>query len=168
MIKETRESENDFFQDFKKTLMKWKKLTSIRQSVFLIGVLSILVFLVISAIGASKQESYINSLSTQNNNIYSGNNPGNGCCGFSQFNLGTTDGFPSSRGCCGGGSGGVLSQKDIEKIKEEALRYYQQKYGGQADSAKVTDYGCHIQIDFYKEGKLAKSFSYRNGQLFEL
>ena len=62
------------------------------------------------------------------------------------------------------GGGDVL--KEAEKA---ALGYYQKKYGNiRGLTAKAENYGCHIQVDILKGGKVLKSFGYGGGEIYEI
>ena len=61
-------------------------------------------------------------------------------------------------------SGNVI--KDAESV---GLAYYQQKYGTGPFTAKATDYGCHVQVNISRDGKVVKSLGYdRAGGVYEL
>jgi hypothetical protein len=60
------------------------------------------------------------------------------------------------------------SQTESE-AKKAALEAFQKGHpADQGVSARVTDYGCHIQVDIQKEGKVVKSYSYQGGKAFEI
>ncbi len=66
------------------------------------------------------------------------------------------------------GKGGSLDSQTENEAKKAALEAFQK--GNPADqgvSALVTNYGCHIQVDIQKEGKVVKSYSYQGGKAFE-
>jgi len=82
-------------------------------------------------------------------------------------------------GCCSpGGSGSVGNQyrpggpvdpKTEREAKKVALEAYQKANPSEKGvTAKVTDYGCHIQVDIQKEGRIVKSYSYQGGKAFEI
>ena len=57
---------------------------------------------------------------------------------------------------------------EIEKRAADAgLAYWQEHYGGEGASAKVSDFGCHLQVDIIREGKTVKSLQYQNGNITE-
>ncbi|MCX5886372.1 MAG: hypothetical protein NT096_10770 [Proteobacteria bacterium] len=68
-----------------------------------------------------------------------------------------------------GQSPSALSQEIEKDAREKALKLYQDTYG-KKDSliAKVTDYGCHIQVDVYDGDKVVKSYTYQQGNVFEM
>lgn len=75
--------------------------------------------------------------------------------------------------CCapGGGCGGGKAQtlkSDIEKdAREKGLKYYETKTGKNGAEARVTDFGCHMQVDILEEGKIVLSLSYSRGVIQE-
>ena len=88
--------------------------------------------------------------------------------------------LPSTAGCCGpagpsGGSGGQqgTSRSIDPKTEKEAQRagleaFQKANPSEKGVTAKVTDYGCHIQVDIQKEGRIVKSYSYQGGKVFEI
>lgn len=82
-------------------------------------------------------------------------------------------------GCCGpgqgfGGSalqprgGGQVDQKTEKEAEKAALEAYRKvNPSEQGISAKVSDFGCHIQVDIQKEGRVVKSYAYQGGRVFE-
>jgi hypothetical protein len=89
--------------------------------------------------------------------------------------------LPSSAGgCCpptgssGGGCGGqsAIPRQIDPKIESEAqkagLEAYQKSNPAEKNvAAKVTNYGCHIQVDIQKDGGVVKSYVYQGGKVFE-
>lgn len=66
-------------------------------------------------------------------------------------------------------SGVTLSGNVIRDAESVGLAYYQQKYGPGPVTAKATDYGCHVQVNISKDGKVVKSLGYdRAGGVYEL
>ena len=66
-------------------------------------------------------------------------------------------------------SGVTLSGNVIKDAETVGLAYYQQKYGPGPFTAKATDYGCHVQVNISKDGKVVKSLGYdRAGGVYEL
>ena len=82
---------------------------------------------------------------------------GGGCCG--------TGG--ASGGCSGGGGTARQAEPRIEKeAQSAALQTFQKSNPAEKGvTAIVTDYGCHIQVDIQKEGRVIKSYSYQNGKI---
>jgi hypothetical protein len=65
--------------------------------------------------------------------------------------------------------GAALSGNVIRDAESIGLAYYQQKYGASPVTAKATDYGCHVQVDIAKDGKVVKSLAYDlAGGVYEL
>ena len=92
------------------------------------------------------------------------------CCG-------TTDKRVSGTGCGGSGGGGCGGQKTAAgpldpRLQSEAgaaaLAAYQKTNPAEKDvAAKVTDYGCHVQVDIEKGGKIVRSYTYQNGTVID-
>jgi hypothetical protein len=85
-----------------------------------------------------------------------------GCCGLNA---------PSGAGGCGGQSVTPrrLDPKAESQAQKAALEAFQKNNpAAKGLTAKVTDYGCHIQVDIQKEGKIVKSYSYQGGKAFEI
>ncbi len=82
-----------------------------------------------------------------------------GCCG--------TGG--SSGGCSGGGGTPRQADPRIEReAQTAALETFQKRNPEEKGvTAIVTDYGCHMQVDIQKEGRVIKSYSYQNGKIEE-
>jgi len=80
-----------------------------------------------------------------------------GCCG--------TGG--SSGGCSKGGGTARQADPRIEREAQTvALEAFQKNNPLEKGvTAIVTDYGCHIQVDIQKEGRVIKSYSYQNGKI---
>ncbi len=93
-----------------------------------------------------------------------------GCCGLG--------GGPVSAGTAGcGGAGGCGGQKPAgpvdpvteKKAKDAALAELNKTRGNVAGlQVHVGDYGCHVQVDIEENGQKIKSYSYRDGQVFEI
>ncbi len=63
-------------------------------------------------------------------------------------------------------AGGGDALKEAEKA---GLEYYRKKYGNDSGlSAKAANYGCHIQVDIIKGGKIIKSLGYSGGSIYEI
>ena len=76
---------------------------------------------------------------------------------------------PSGGSNAPSGRGGSLDPQTENEAKKAALEAFQK--GNPADkgvTAQATNYGCHIQVDIQKEGKIVKSFSYQGGKAFEI
>jgi predicted nucleic acid-binding Zn ribbon protein len=83
--------------------------------------------------------------------------------------------------CCGSGGGGgtggcgtkqgsgALDPGLKSKASAAALEAYRETHPAEKGlGAKVTDYGCHVQVDIEKEGKIVASYSYSDGKVFEI
>ncbi|MCK9365020.1 MAG: SurA N-terminal domain-containing protein [Syntrophales bacterium] len=85
--------------------------------------------------------------------------------------------------CCGAGGGssagvggcgtkqapGALDPKLQSTASVAALDAYRGTHPAeQGLEAKVTDYGCHVQVDIEKGGKIVASYSYRDGKVSEI
>jgi len=86
----------------------------------------------------------------------------------------------SAGGCCGltgsaGGCGGLsaiprqIDPKIESEAQKAALEAFQKSNPAEKNvAAKVTNYGCHIQVDIQKKGKVVKSYTYQEGKVFEI
>jgi hypothetical protein len=92
--------------------------------------------------------------------------------------------FRGAGSCCGSGGGGGGEDRGgcglspstagpvAPELKEKATaaalaEYRKTNPAGQGLEARVTDYGCHIQVDIERGGKVVKSYAYQDGQAFE-
>jgi len=63
----------------------------------------------------------------------------------------------------------AVSQEIEKDAQEKALKSYQDTYGKKDGlTAKATDYGCHVQVDIYEGDKVVKSYTYQQGNVFEM
>lgn len=80
--------------------------------------------------------------------------------------------YAAKASCCKSGCGGGRAQPLDPKVEQEAkakgLEYYEKKTQKKGTDAKVTDFGCHIQVDIIEGGKVALSLTYRNGEVQEI
>jgi len=68
-----------------------------------------------------------------------------------------------------GPAASVAQSKDQLKAAEAAcLKYWQDKHGADTVTAKLTDFGCHVQVDIVKDNKGIASLRYQNGSITEL
>ncbi len=84
---------------------------------------------------------------------------GGGCCSPS-----------GSSGGCGGQSAAPrpIDPKIESQAQKAALEAFQKSNPAENNvAAKVTDFGCHIQVEIQKEGRVIKSYSYQNGKVEE-
>jgi hypothetical protein len=81
-------------------------------------------------------------------------------------------------GCCGLGLSGdsgsqsrprrLVDPKKESEARRLALEAYRKiNPSDQGMTVKVTDYGCHIQVDIQQEGRVVKSYTYQDGKVFE-
>lgn len=88
------------------------------------------------------------------------------CCG--------TTGSQTSGGGCGSGSGCSSGPRkadpEVEKAAgRQAIEKARASYGtGARLTAKVLDYGCHVQVDVYNGTELVASYTYENGEISSL
>jgi hypothetical protein len=54
------------------------------------------------------------------------------------------------------------------KAADAGVRYWQEKHGGEAVTARTTDFGCHIQVDILRENKIVRSLRYQDGSISEM
>ena len=87
-------------------------------------------------------------------------------------------------GCCGGGGPGAAKPGCDPKggqaaganqianqgkaAQAAALAYWQKENGSGPVETKVTDFGCHIQVDIISNKQIAKSLRYQNGAISEM
>ena len=69
---------------------------------------------------------------------------------------------------CGGGRARSLDPKLEQEAKTKGLEYYEKKTQKKGANARVTDFGCHIQVDIIEEGKVVVSLTYRDGEVQEI
>jgi len=69
---------------------------------------------------------------------------------------------------CGGGRAQPLDPKVEKEAKAKGLEYYEKKTQKKGASAKVTNFGCHIQVDIIEDGKVVVSLTYRQGEVQEI
>jgi hypothetical protein len=82
---------------------------------------------------------------------------GGSCCGAG-----------GSSGGCGGKTSGPVDAQMEKKATTAGLEAYKKINGDTKGLAgKVTDYGCHTQVDIIKGGQILKSYSYVDGQVSE-
>ncbi|NTW66448.1 MAG: hypothetical protein HGB21_09120, partial [Nitrospirae bacterium] len=103
-----------------------------------------------------------------------------------------TEQLPASGcGCCGGGGPGAAKQgcdpaKGASKrgcppqaggkqvsgqgtvARDAALAYWRMQNGDGPVETRVTDFGCHVQVDIMSNNKIAKSLRYQNGTITEM
>ncbi len=72
------------------------------------------------------------------------------------------------RSGCGGGRAQLLDPKIEKEAKAKGLEYYERKTQKKGATAKVTNFGCHIQVDIIEDGKVVASLTYNNGEVQEI
>jgi hypothetical protein len=82
-------------------------------------------------------------------------------------------GGPASQDCPrpgrGGRAGGRAASTIAAKAAEEAgLRYWHMKHGPDAVSARLKDFGCHIQVEIVKDERIIGSLRYQDGIVTEM
>jgi hypothetical protein len=73
-----------------------------------------------------------------------------------------------SSGCGGGGRARPLDPKIEKEAKAKGLEYYEKKTQKKGASARVTNFGCHIQVDIIEDGKVVVSLTYKQGEVQEI
>jgi len=73
-----------------------------------------------------------------------------------------------SSGCGGGGRAQPLDPKIEKEAKAKGLEYYEKKTQKKGASARVTNFGCHVQVDIIKDRKVVVSLTYRQGEVQEI
>jgi hypothetical protein len=69
---------------------------------------------------------------------------------------------------CGGGKARSLDPKTEKEARAKGLEYYEKKTQKTGASARVTDFGCHIQVDILEDGKVVLSLTYKQGEVQEI
>ena len=72
------------------------------------------------------------------------------------------------RSGCGGGRAQPLDPKIEQEAKTKALEYYEKKTQKRGADAKITNFGCHIQVDIIEGGKIVVSLTYNGGEVQEI
>ena len=62
---------------------------------------------------------------------------------------------------------GTAVQDKTKAAQDAGLAYWRTKHGQDEVSAKVSDFGCHMQVDILKNGKVLGSLRYQNGNITE-
>jgi hypothetical protein len=78
---------------------------------------------------------------------------------------------PAKRGCdpkAGTPAGGKQSASQMTAARDAAMAYWSKGHGGGPVETRVTDFGCHIQVDIVANNKIAKSLRYQNGTITEM
>lgn len=69
---------------------------------------------------------------------------------------------------CGGGRAQPLDPKIEKEAKAKALEYYEKKTQKKGANTRVTNFGCHIQVDIIEDGKVIISLTYNQGEVQEI
>lgn len=91
---------------------------------------------------------------------------GCGCCG----NKAEASTGPAGKGGCRTdrtAAGRDQGASNPGKAADAAMRYWQEKHGAESVTAKVTDFGCHMQVDIIKDDKVIGSLRYQGGAISE-
>ena len=75
---------------------------------------------------------------------------------------------PAVAGCGGSGRAQPLDPKIEQEAKAKGLEYYEKKTQKKGAGAKVTNFGCHIQVDIIEDGKVVVSLTYNQGEVQEI
>jgi len=75
---------------------------------------------------------------------------------------------PLSRSTASLGKPQPLDPKIEQDAKTKGLEYYERKTQKKEAEVKVTNYGCHIQVDIVEAGKVVLSLTYRQGRVQEI
>ena len=82
------------------------------------------------------------------------------CCG---------EGGPgASKQGCASQAGGTKVSAQGTAARDAALAYWRKQNGNGPVETKVTDFGCHVQVDIISNNKLAGSLRYQNGAITEM
>ncbi|MFH1006035.1 MAG: SurA N-terminal domain-containing protein [Candidatus Latescibacterota bacterium] len=77
-------------------------------------------------------------------------------------------GSKNCSGSCGSGVTQPLDPRIEAEAKEKGLAFYQAKGRPGQVVAKVSNYGCHIQVDILAGEEIVQSLTYSGGQIFEI
>lgn len=95
---------------------------------------------------------------------------GCGCCSGKKDPAGqggAKAGCGSGKGC-DPRRGPASGAGEVKAAQEAALAYWQKRNGSGPVETKVTDFGCHVQVDIVTNNKVAQSLRYQNGTITEL
>jgi hypothetical protein len=62
---------------------------------------------------------------------------------------------------------GRLTPEIEKRIADAGLAYWQEHYGGGEVTARISDFGCHLQVDIIRDGRVVTSLQYQNGRITE-
>jgi len=78
---------------------------------------------------------------------------------------------PAKHGCdpkAATTSGGTKPDSRMTAARDAAMGYWSKGHGSGPVETKVTDFGCHIQVDIMKNNRIAQSLRYQNGTITEM
>jgi hypothetical protein len=99
---------------------------------------------------------------------------GCGCCGgggAAAVKQGCDPAKGAKQGCdpkVGAAAGANQVSNQGKAAQEAALVYWHQQNGSGPVETKVTDFGCHVQVDIVSNNRIAKSLRYQNGTITEM
>lgn len=92
--------------------------------------------------------------------------PGCGCCG--------EKGGPSAEGRgrsyreCQTEKGRPAASEGTKAAEDAGLRYWHAEHGQDTVSARLRDFGCHVQVDIVQNEKIVGSLRYQDGNITEM
>jgi len=89
---------------------------------------------------------------------------GCGCCNSENGQATRSSGI-SEHGCA---AAYKTAASDAGKAADTGLRFWYAKHGLDSVTTRLTDYGCHIQIDIVKNEKIIGSLRYQDGNITEM
>jgi len=105
---------------------------------------------------------------------------GSGCCGNGKSPAkqgcdpskgAARQGCGPAKGCgpqAGKAAGSQQTSVQGETARVAALAFWKKQNGSRPVETKVTDYGCHVQVDIVENNRIAKSLRYQNGMITEM
>ncbi|MHB8846484.1 MAG: SurA N-terminal domain-containing protein [Nitrospirota bacterium] len=103
--------------------------------------------------------------------------PGCSCCSKGPSQQGGPGNVPGKPGCgqgkgcgpqAGSAAGSPEAKAQVEAARAAALDYWKKRNGSGPVETKVTDFGCHVQVDIVANSTIAKSLRYQNGAISEM
>lgn len=89
--------------------------------------------------------------------------------GINNYIFARGNGGAALGGCGGcGGGGAAVSAPSTEELRQQGLEFYVTNYNDTDVEAVVQDFGCHQEVNIYKDGKLIKRLGYSSGQIYEI
>ena len=86
------------------------------------------------------------------------------------MSVGPSGGWGGGGSGCGGqqASAGPVDPQLKSEASAAALAAYRETNPAEKDVAvRVSDYGCHVQVDIEKSGRIVKSYAYQDGKVFD-